>query len=100
MKRGAVGSAVRALASHARGHRFESCTAHLETRGSGFGLRGLGKTAEGKEPRPPKGKREKDFPSSIPHRGENIRKGEAPPPKERSEGVQVRVLYRPLALPL
>ena len=26
---GAVGSAVRALASHARGRRFDSCTAHI-----------------------------------------------------------------------
>ena len=33
-------------------------------------------------PNEAKGKREKDFPSSSPLRGENIRKGEAPPPKE------------------
>jgi len=48
------------------------------------------------EPRPPKGKREKNFPSSSPYWGEDyIRKGEAPPPEERSERSQVQVLHRP-----
>jgi len=37
------------------------------------------------KPHAEKGKREKDFPSGSLYWGEKVRKGETPPPKERSD---------------